>query len=167
MHIPAMLVLLHGPEEQRLSATCLFPSLSNVLLLLLVLNQMLVFVLGEYDAPVDKLGEEIGVKRSGGRWQPEHPDHVAHPSLHLRVHLDCPRALLFPPVVKLSDKAFAAGTSSNPNTAWLPGQLSTRPPSEYDHPARGVVEFCRGALNFSGANGNYLLSLLVVGENQC
>ena len=65
MHITAMLVLLHGPEEQRLSATCLFPSLPDVLLLLLVLNQMLAFVLGEQDAPVVKLGKEIGGKRVG------------------------------------------------------------------------------------------------------
>src|ERR1035438_7159015 len=126
MHIPALLVLLHAPEEQRLSATCLFPRFPDVLLLLLMLNQMLAFVLGEQDAPIVKLGDEIGVEHAGRRWQPKHPDNIAHPSLHLRVHLDCPRALLFLPVVKLSDKAFAAGTSSNPNAAWLPGQFSTR-----------------------------------------
>jgi hypothetical protein len=44
MHIPALLVPLHGPEEQRLTAALFFPSLPDVLLLLLVLlNQMLAF----------------------------------------------------------------------------------------------------------------------------
>ena len=65
MHVAAMLVLLHGPEEQRLSTARFCPSFPNVLLLLLVLNQMVAFVLGEQHTPVVKLGEEIGVKRAG------------------------------------------------------------------------------------------------------
>ena len=71
MHVAAMLVLLHGPEEQRLSTARFFPSLPDVLLLLLVLNQMLAFVLDEQHAPIVKLGEEIGVKRARGSWPPE------------------------------------------------------------------------------------------------
>ena len=46
VHITAMLVLLHGPEEQRLAAALFFPSFPDVLLLLLVFNQMLAFVIG-------------------------------------------------------------------------------------------------------------------------
>ena len=65
MDVPAMLVLLHRPEEQRLSAACLFPSLPDVLLLLFVLDEMLAFVLDEQHTPVVKLGEEIGVERIG------------------------------------------------------------------------------------------------------
>src|ERR1039458_9536031 len=104
MHITALLVLLYGPEEQRLSAALFFPSFPDVLLVLLVLDQMLAFVLDDQCAPVVKLGEEIGVKRARGGWQPEHPHHVAHPTFHLRVLLDCPRTLLFLPVVKLPDE---------------------------------------------------------------
>jgi len=44
MQIAAMLVLLHGPEEQRLAAALFLPSFPDVLLLLLVLNQMLAFI---------------------------------------------------------------------------------------------------------------------------
>ena len=40
MHIPAMLVLLHRPEEQRLSLARFLPPLPDVLLLLLVLDKM-------------------------------------------------------------------------------------------------------------------------------
>src|ERR1035441_9240579 len=122
MDVPAMLVLLHGPEEQRLSATRLFPSFPNVLLLLLMLNQMLAFVLGEQHAPVVKLGEEIRVNRAGGSGQPEHPHHVAHPAFHLRVHLDCPRALLFLPAVKLPDKAFAVVVFGKSERAVIEGR---------------------------------------------
>ena len=59
MHIPAMLVLLHGPEEQRLAAARFFPSFADVLLLLLVLDQMLPLVLDEQNAPVMEFGEEM------------------------------------------------------------------------------------------------------------
>src|ERR1035441_3327782 len=104
MHIPSLLVLLHGPKEERLGAALFFPSFPDVLLLLLVLDKMLAFVLDDQSAPVVKLGEEIGVKRARGGWQPEHPHHVAYPPFHQRVHLDCPRTLLFLPVVKLPDK---------------------------------------------------------------
>jgi len=62
-----MLVLLHGPEEQCLSTARAFPPFSDVLLLLLVLDQMLAFVLDEQHAPVVKLGEEIGVEGAGGQ----------------------------------------------------------------------------------------------------
>src|ERR1019366_4144779 len=83
---------------------------------------MLAFVLGEQHAPVVKLGEEIGVERARGSWQPEHPDHVAHPSLHLRVHLDRPRTLFFLPAVKLSDKAFAVVVFGEPECAVIKGR---------------------------------------------
>src|ERR1039457_3051881 len=119
MHITALLVLLYGPEEQRLSAALFFPSFPDVLLLLLVLDQMLALVLDEQNAPVVKLGEEIGVERAGGSWQPEHPDHVAHPSLHLRVHLDCLRALQFLLAVKLPDEAFAVVVFGEPERAMI------------------------------------------------
>src|ERR1035441_9322960 len=68
---------------------------------------MFAFVLGEQDASVVQLGEEIGVERAGGSWQPEHPDHIAYPALHQRVHLNRPRALLSLPAVELPDKALA------------------------------------------------------------
>src|ERR1019366_10711688 len=108
MHIAAMLVLLHGPEEQRLSFACLCPSFPDILLLLFVLDEMLAFVLDDQNAPIVKLGEEIGVKRARGCRQPEHPDHIAHPSLHLRVLLDLSRAFLFLPAVTLSAQPVAA-----------------------------------------------------------
>ena len=65
MHVAAMLVLLHGPEEQRLSFAGLFPSFTDVLLLLVVLNEVLSLVLYDQNAPVVKLGEEVRVKRDG------------------------------------------------------------------------------------------------------
>ena len=72
MHNTAMLVFLHGPEEQRLSAALFFPSFPNVLLLLLVLDKMLTIILGEQNAPTVQLGEEIGAERARGSRQPEH-----------------------------------------------------------------------------------------------
>jgi hypothetical protein len=45
MHITATLVLLHGPQEERLAAARLFPSFPDILLLLLVLDKMLALVL--------------------------------------------------------------------------------------------------------------------------
>jgi len=67
MHVPALLVLLHGPKKQRLSAARFFPSFPDVLLLLLVLDQMLAFALAQQDTPVVKFGEGIWVKRAGGQ----------------------------------------------------------------------------------------------------
>ena len=66
MHVTAMLVLLHGPKEQRPPAALGFPSFLDVLLLLLVLDKMLAFVFREQDAPIVQLREEIGVERAGG-----------------------------------------------------------------------------------------------------
>src|ERR1035441_4323147 len=122
MHIPSLLVLLHGPKEPRLAPALFFPSLANVLLLLLVLDKMLAFVLDDQCAPVVKLGEEIGVKRARGGWQPEHPHHVAHPTFHLRVLLDCPRTLLFLPVVKLPDEMLAVVVFGELERAMIEGR---------------------------------------------
>ena len=69
MHIPSVLVLLNRPEEQRLTAARFFPSFPDVLFLLLVLYQTLAFVLDEQNAPVEKFGGEIGIKRAGGSWE--------------------------------------------------------------------------------------------------
>jgi len=49
----ALLVLPYSAEKLRLSAVLGFPPFPDVLLLLLVLDQMLAFVLGEQNAPVD------------------------------------------------------------------------------------------------------------------
>ena len=64
MYITSVLVFLHGPEGRRLAAALFFPSLPDVLLLLLVLDQMLAVVLGEQNARVVKFGEEIGANRA-------------------------------------------------------------------------------------------------------
>src|ERR1039458_2357781 len=84
MHITAMLVLLHGPKEQRFSFACLFPSFPDVLLLLLVLDQMLAFVFSYQYAPVEQFSKAIRSSRAVDSWPPEHPHHIANPALRLR-----------------------------------------------------------------------------------